>query len=200
MLRIVAIFRGVDLQQALDAAAVFVEAGIKAIEITYNTPDVARIITSFSEKYGEQLAIGAGTVMTVEEVESAKRAGASFILSPDCNPEIIKATKDAGLFSVPGAFTASEIVQAHRAGADMVKLFPAGRLGPGYMKDLLGPLDHIKFMAVGGIDLTNSKDFLDAGAKAVGVGSSLVNIKLIESRDFSQLKKLAIDFVENVYR
>ncbi len=200
MLRIVAIFRGVGLQQALDAAAVFVEAGIKAIEVTYNTPDVARIITSISEKYGEQLAIGAGTVMTVEEVESAKRAGASFILSPDCNPEIIKATKDAGLFSVPGAFTASEIVQAHRAGADMVKLFPVGRLGPGYLKDLLGPLDHIKFMAVGGIDLTNTKDFLDAGAKAVGIGSGLVNIKLIESRDFRQLKKLAIDFVENAYK
>ena len=200
MLRIVAIFRGVDLQQALDAAAVFVQAGIKAIEVTYNTPDVVRIITSISEKYGEQLAIGAGTVMTVEEVESAKRAGASFILSPDCNPEIIKATKDAGLFSVPGAFTASEIVQAHRAGADMVKIFPAGRLGPGYMRDLLGPLDHIKFMAVGGIDLTNTKDFLDAGAKAVGIGSGLVNIKLIESRDFRQLKKLAIDFVENAYK
>lgn len=200
MLRIVAIFRGVDLQQALDAAAVFVEAGIKAIEVTYNTPDVVRIITSLSEKYGEQLAIGAGTVMTVEEVDSAKRAGASFILSPDCNPEIIKATKDAGLFSVPGAFTANEIVQAHRAGADMVKLFPAGRLGPGYMKDLLGPLDHIKFMAVGGIDLTNIKDFFDAGAKSVGIGSSLVNIKLIEFRDFRQLKKLAIDFVENAYK
>ncbi len=200
ILRIVAIFRGVDLQQAMDAAAVFVDAGIKAIEITCNTSDVIPIIAGLSEKYGEQLAIGAGTVMTVEEVESAKRAGASFILSPDCNPEIIKATKDAGLFSVPGAFTASEIVQAHRAGADMVKLFPAGRLGPGYMKDLLGPLGHIKFMAVGGIDLANTKDFLDAGAKAIGIGSSLVNIKLIESRDFRQLKKLAIDFVENAYK
>ncbi|MBW2683810.1 MAG: bifunctional 4-hydroxy-2-oxoglutarate aldolase/2-dehydro-3-deoxy-phosphogluconate aldolase, partial [Deltaproteobacteria bacterium] len=108
ILRILAIFRGVDLQQAMDAAAVFVDAGIKAIEITCNTSDVIPIIAGLSEKYGEQLAIGAGTVMTVEEVESAKRAGASFILSPDCNPEIIKATKDAGLFSVPGAFTASE--------------------------------------------------------------------------------------------
>lgn len=134
--------------------------------------------------------------MTVKDVESAKKAGASFILSPDCNPEVIKATKGAGLFSVPGAFTASEIVQAHRAGADMVKLFPAGRLGPGYMKDLLGPLDHIKFMAVGGIDLTNTRDFLEAGAKAVGIGSSLVNIKLIESQSFSELKKLAINFME----
>ena len=200
MLRIVAILRGTSHQQALDAAAVFVKAGIKAIEVTCNTPDVVRIIASLSEKYGEQLAIGAGTVMTGEEVESVKRAGASFILSPDCNPEVIKATKDAGLFSVPGAFTASEVTKAHRAGADMVKLFPAGRLGPGYMKDLLGPLDHIKFMAVGGIDLTNSKDFLNAGAKAVGIGSSLVNIKLIKSGEFLQLKKLAVNFVESIYR
>lgn len=199
-LRIVAIFRKISHRQVLDAAAVFVEAGIKALEITYNTPDAAQIIAGLNEKYGKQLAIGAGTVMTLEEVESAKQAGASFILSPDCNPEVIKATKDAGIFSVPGAFTASEIAQAHRAGADMVKLFPAGRLGSGYMKDLLGPFDHIKFMAVGGIDLTNSKDFLDAGAKAVGIGSSLVDMKLIESQDFSQLKKLAIDFVESTHK
>lgn len=195
-LRLVAILRGVRLSQAMDATAVFAEAGIKAVEVTYNTEDAPEIIRRLRDTYGGQLLIGAGTVMTTQDVVSAGYAGASFILSPDCNPEVIKATKDSGLFSVPGAFTATEVVMAHKSGADMVKLFPAGRLGPGYVKDLLGPLNDIKFMAVGGIDLTNAAAFLAAGAKSVGVGSSLVDMKLIRSGDFGQLKQLAITYVE----
>lgn len=200
MLKLVAILRGLSHQQALTAAAVFMDAGIRAIEVTYNTPGVAHIISSLATQYGDHLAIGAGTVMSPEDVASARDAGASFILSPDCNPEVIAATKEAGLFSVPGAFTASEVALAHRCGADMVKLFPAGRLGVGYMKDLLGPLNHIRFMAVGGIDLTNAGDFIRAGARAVGIGSSLVNIKLLEAKKTTRLKELALQYVEQVSR
>ena len=194
-LRLVAILRGVTLTQAIEATEVFVDAGIKAVEVTYNTEDAPKIINTLASKYGDQLFVGAGTVMTTADVASARKAGASFVLSPDCNPEVIKASKDAGLFSVPGAFTATEVATANRAGADMVKLFPAGRLGPGYMKDLLGPLDDIKFMAVGGIDLTNAGAFLKAGAYSVGIGSSLVNMNLIKSKKFSELKALATEFL-----
>lgn len=194
-LRLVAILRGVTRVQAMEATEVFVDAGLKAVEITYNTKDAPRIINNLASKYGDQLLVGAGTVMTVADVTSAREAGASFILSPDCNTEVIKASKDAGMFSVPGAFTATEVTTAHRAGADMVKLFPAGRLGPGYMKDLLGPLNNIKFMAVGGIDLTNAGAFLEAGACSVGIGSSLVDMNLIKSQKFSELKALAIEFL-----
>jgi 2-dehydro-3-deoxyphosphogluconate aldolase/(4S)-4-hydroxy-2-oxoglutarate aldolase len=196
-LRLVAILRGVSLSQAMDTTAVFVEAGIKAVEVTYNTMDAPEIIRHLRDTYGGQVIIGAGTVMTTKDVVSAGYAGASFILSPDCNPEVIKATKDSGLFSAPGAFTATEVVMAHKSGADMVKLFPAGRLGPGYVKDLLGPLNGIKFMAVGGIDLTNAAAFLAAGAKSVGVGSSLVDMNLIGSGDFVRLKQLAIEYVKS---
>ena len=200
ILKLVAILRGVTLTQALDATKILVEAGIKAVEVTFNTQEAFNIISSLNSKFGKQVAIGAGTVMTSADVESASKAGASFVLSPDCNPDVIKATKDAGIFSVPGAFTATEVALAHRAGADMVKLFPAGRLGPGYMKDLLGPLDHIKFMAVGGIDMSNAAEFLAAGAFSVGIGSSLVNMDLIRSKDFSGLKQLAKDFVKSTLK
>ena len=194
-LRLVAILRGTTLTQALEATEVFVDAGIKAVEVTYNTEDAPKIINTLASKYEDRLVVGAGTVMTTADVTSAQKAGASFVLSPDCNPEVIKASKDMGLFSVPGAFTATEVALAHRAGADMVKLFPAGRLGPGYMKDILGPLNHIKFMAVGGIDLTNAGAFLTAGAYSVGIGSSLVNMNLIKSKKFSELKALATEFL-----
>ena len=196
LLRLVAILRGVSLAEALEATEVFVDAGIKAVEVTYNTEDAPKIIHSLVSKYGNRLVVGAGTVMTTADVSSARQEGASFVLSPDCNPEVIRASKDLGLFSVPGAFTATEVAAAHRAGADMVKLFPAGRLGPGYMKDLLGPLNNIKFMAVGGIDLSNAGAFLEAGASSVGIGSSLVDMNLIKSKKFSELKALATEFLK----
>ena len=196
LLRLVAILRGVSLAEALEATEVFVDAGIKAVEVTYNTEDAPKIIHSLVSKYGNRLVVGAGTVMTTADVSSARQEGASFVLSPDCNQEVIMARKDLVLFSVPGAFTATEVAAAHRAGADMVKLFPAGRLGPGYMKDLLGPLNNIKFMAVGGIDLSNAGAFLEAGASSVGIGSSLVDMNLIKSKKFSELKALATEFLK----
>lgn len=197
-LKLVAIFRGLTETEALQTADVFIDAGVRAIEVTCNTDNASQIIASLKLRYQHDLLVGAGTVLSCDQVESARRAGASFILSPDCYEPVIKATKEAGLLSIPGAFTATEIMQAVRFGADMVKLFPAGRLGTAYVKDLLGPLDHVQFMAVGAIDLHNLADFFQAGVRAVGVGSSLVDRNLIRAGKFSELKQLAMKYVETI--
>jgi len=118
--------------------------------------------------------IGAGTVLSPEGVAQVAAAGAKFVVAPNIQRDVVRATKDHGLVSVPGAFTATEIYEAHLAGADMVKVFPSGPVGPGYLKAICGPLDMIKFVATGGIDLASTKSFLDAGATAVGLGNTLV--------------------------
>ena len=149
LLRLVAIMRGLPPEQALKSAEVLAEAGIRAIEVTFNTQGAADIIKALRKTYGDDMLIGAGTVINTDQLACAVDAGASFILAPDCNPEVIRGTKEAGLFAIPGAMTPTEILTAVRAGADMVKLFPAGSLGTGYLKNILGPLDDVKIMVVG---------------------------------------------------
>lgn len=197
-LKIVAILRGFSPPQALAAAKVFEQCGIRAVEVTFNTDNAAAIIETLVSELGEEMIIGAGTVMTPAQVRAAKEAGASFILSPHTDPDVIEETKRQGLFSVPGAFTATEVVLAVKHGADMVKIFPAGRLGADYIKDLRGPLDKIPMMAVGAVNLANCRSFLAAGAESVGLGSCLADKKLIEGDQFQELAVLAHSFLAEV--
>lgn len=194
MLKLVAILRDIEEEQALRITEIFLNSGISAVEVTYNSPNASGIISRLKNTFKDELLIGAGTVLNIDQVASAQLAGASFVLSPDCNQEVIKATKQAGLYSVPGGFTATEIMKAINAGADMVKLFPAGRLGPAYLKDMLGPLDSVKFMVVGGIDQSNLDEFYKSGAVAAGIGSSLVNKNLIKAGKYKELSELAKQF------
>ena len=144
------------------------------------------------------LIIGAGTVLTVEDVKMAADSGARFIISPDTNYPVIKETKKLDLISIPGAMSPTEIVRAYDAGADFVKVFPASVLGVEYIKAVKGPLKHIPLVAVGGINKDNATAFLSAGALALGVGGNLVDKKAIQSGNYRLLTERAQMIVEAI--
>jgi 2-dehydro-3-deoxyphosphogluconate aldolase/(4S)-4-hydroxy-2-oxoglutarate aldolase len=144
------------------------------------------------------MVIGAGTVLTESQVELTKNAGGKFIISPDTNPEIIKKTRELGLVSIPGALTPSEATLANRSGADFVKLFPNGEVKPTYLKALVAPLSHIKFLAVGGVSAANAKETLAMGAVGIGVATAIANKDLIKKGAYEGITRLARDFVNAV--
>ena len=171
--KIVAILRGCDPSNVVEISHALYEGGIRLLEITLNSPGALDAIQQVAALFGDRMVIGAGTVLTVEEVKAAVTAGASFILSPSLDVEVIRFTRDLGAVSVPGAFTATEILTAYRAGANIVKVFPAS-VGPAYFRDIRGPLPQIPLMPTGGVNMDNIRDFKKAGAVAFGVGSALV--------------------------
>ena len=150
------------------------------------------------EELGDKMAFGTGTVTTLEMVELAKNAGAQFIVSPNTNEKVIRATVAAGMVSMPGAMTPSEVLDAHEYGADFVKLFPVGNLGTSYVKAICAPINHVRMLAVGGVNEKNTKDFLAAGAVGVGVGGNLVNKEWIAAGEFDKITALAREFTENI--
>lgn len=191
--RVVAIVRGLTLEQTVRTTAALADAGIRVLEVTFaseaaeavaaNAATIARLLAEF----GDRVTIGAGTVTTAEQLAAAISAGAAFIVAPNTDPGIITAARSRGLAVLPGAMTPSEAVAAHRAGAHLVKLFPAEQLGPGYLKALRGPLSYIPFVAVGGIRAENARDFLDAGAVGLGVGGRMVSRALAEAGEYAQM-------------
>ena len=196
--RLVAIVRGMGTDAVLAAVGALHSAGIRLVEVTCNSPAAMDTIRALRRTYGDMLCVGAGTVLTVDAVREAYEAGAAFVLSPDTDESVIAATRGAGMVSVPGAFTPTEVRTAVRAGADIVKIFPAGAVGPDYIKDLLGPLNDGRFMVVGGVGLGNIAAFFKAGAVSAGVGSSLLNKKMIADGDMAGLAELARRFLDAV--
>jgi 2-dehydro-3-deoxyphosphogluconate aldolase / (4S)-4-hydroxy-2-oxoglutarate aldolase len=172
--RVVAILRGCDPDHILPIIEALYAGGIRLLEITLNSRDALGAITAAAKQYGDQLVVGAGTALTPDEAAAAIDAGARFILSPSLDTLTIKKTKQLGACSIPGAFTATEILTAWRSGADMVKVFPAS-IGPAYFRDLQGPLPHIPLMPTGGVNLENIRMFAKAGAAAFGIGTALVS-------------------------
>ena len=202
--KIIAIIRGADEQQALAAAKALYAGGITLVEVTFNqkAPETfvhtANAIRRIRDQMGDQMLVGAGTVTRAELVRVAADAGASYIISPDTDDAVIHETKQLGLVSVPGAYTPTEAKQAYNAGADFVKLFPCVGDAPAYIKALCGPLNHIPFLAVGGVTADNAADFLRAGAVGVGVGSSLINKKWLDAGQYSKITEEAKRFVANI--
>ena len=192
--KIVAILRGIKADDVLKIAGALSDGGVKIIEVTLNSPNALLVIEQLNSAYGNQLLVGAGTVLDVSDAKAAIAAGAKFLISPNVDIAVIKAAKDAGILSIPGAFTPTEIVTAHNNGADIVKVFPAPDAA--YIKNILAPLNHIKLMPTGGINLTNIKSFKDAGATAFGIGSSLVNNQsIIDETYLQQLTIKAGNFI-----
>lgn len=194
---IVGIIRGQSLETTLAIAETYVKAGLFTIEITMNTPDVAKIITTLRRQY-PQLNVGAGTVCTLADLEKALNAGSQFIVTPIIDEEVIKTAVAKKVPIFPGAYTPSEIYKAWSLGASAVKVFPATQLGTTYIKDVLAPLNQIKLLPTGGVSIDNIKSFFDVGAVGVGMGSSLLNKKLIENKDFDGLEAHFIKIKEKI--
>lgn len=175
--RIVAIVRLpiLSAEVARTLAATLVEAGVTALEFTLTSANALEAIGAARNATGGHAVIGAGTVLSVRQVEQAAEAGAQFIVSPDVNVPVIEATSRLKMLSLPGAYTATEVCRAVDAGAPMVKLFPAGPGGVDYLKALRGPLPDVAFIPTGGINIEMVSEFLSAGAVAVALGSALVS-------------------------
>jgi 2-dehydro-3-deoxyphosphogluconate aldolase/(4S)-4-hydroxy-2-oxoglutarate aldolase len=174
--KIVAILRGVRPDAVPEVAAALHAGGIRCLEITLNSPDALAVILDLSVRLGDRLLVGAGTVLDAVEARAAIDAGARFIISPALDIPTIQVTKQSQAVSIPGAFTATEILTAYKNGADIIKVFPAS-VGVGYFRDLRGPLPHIPLMPTGGVNLENIADYQKAGAVAFGIGSALVDGK-----------------------
>ena len=199
--KIIAIVRGANVEQAVLTAEAVFKGGIKLIEVTFNQKnkdsfcDTVSAIRAIRENFPEMI-VGAGTVLSLEQVDLALSAGAKYIVSPDTDEEVIKYSVSKGLVTLPGAYTASEIKRAYNAGADFVKLFPCSDVN--YLKALKAPLSHIRMVAVGGVNTENAVDFLKAGAVGVGVGSSLINKKYLENGEYEKITQTAKTLVEKV--
>lgn len=174
--KIVAIIRGANPADVLKITDALYAGGIRILEITMNSDDPLTVIKEVAAKYGDKMVIGAGTVLDGETAKQAVAAGAKFVLSPIVSEEVIKTAQSLGVVSIPGAFTATEIYNAYKMGADIIKVFPAN--SPSYIKDIRGPLPQIPLLPTGGISIDNIKDFKKAGAVGFGIGSALVNTKV----------------------
>ena len=200
--KIIAILRGVPSEKIVDVAKALYDGGIRLLEITFNQKsetkliDTPNAIRAVREALGDKMVIGAGTVMSVEEVHAAKEAGAAFALAPNVDESVIKEIVDCGMEAIPGAMTPSEIADSYRYGASVVKLFPAGNLGLSYCKAVMAPINNVPLIAVGGVDDKNLPDFLKAGFIGLGIGSSLTNKKMIEEGRYDELKALAEVYVK----
>jgi 2-dehydro-3-deoxyphosphogluconate aldolase/(4S)-4-hydroxy-2-oxoglutarate aldolase len=174
--KIIAIIRGADPEVVEDIAEALHEGGVKCLEITLNSSNALQVIENIAVKMNGRIIVGAGTVLNAVEATNAITAGAKFIISPITDIKTIHATKELGIVSIPGAFTPTEIFNAHSFGGDIIKVFP-GTSGPGFIREILAPLPHITLMPTGGINLQNINEFKKAGAVAFGIGKSLVDTK-----------------------
>jgi 2-dehydro-3-deoxyphosphogluconate aldolase/(4S)-4-hydroxy-2-oxoglutarate aldolase len=181
--RIVAILRGADPDSVLSIIDALHAGGISNVEITLNSPNALELIHRARDVMGDRMLVGAGTVLDPEGARAAIDAGARFIISPALDEDTVRYTLGAGVVSIPGALTPTEILRAYRLGADIVKVFPASA-GPGYIRDIRAPLSHIPLMPTGGIRPDNVKAYRDAGGVAFGVGSALVDARIPVTEEY----------------
>lgn len=195
--KIVAIVRGAQPQDVPFIADALYNGGVRAVEITLNSDRAFEVIKNISRSMKDKMLVGAGTVLDAASAAEAIDAGAQFIIAPSLDVETIKLTKERNRISIPGAFTATEIVAAYKWGADLIKVFPAS--DPKYIKDLKGPLNHIPMMPTGGVNLDNINDFQKAGAVAFGIGSALVDTQQAATPDYlARLTENAARFINAV--
>ncbi|QQE77926.1 bifunctional 4-hydroxy-2-oxoglutarate aldolase/2-dehydro-3-deoxy-phosphogluconate aldolase [Alicyclobacillus sp. SO9] len=185
---VIAIFRKLPPAVIAPLAEALVEAGIRAIELTVESEGAYESIRMIRDRFASDVVVGAGTLMTKDDIAQAVDAGADFLLSPHLDVDLLAAAHELGVPMTPGIATPTEVVQAVHAGAQTLKLFPAAPLGPAYLKDLLGPFKGKQFIPTGGITATNAADFIQAGAIAVGMGSSLATTDEISRQDWAAIQ------------
>jgi 2-dehydro-3-deoxyphosphogluconate aldolase/(4S)-4-hydroxy-2-oxoglutarate aldolase len=196
---IIPVVRATSADEAMQAIDAIHEGGVNVLEITMTVPGAVGIIEQLSKKYGHEVLVGAGTVLDPETARVCILSGAQFVVSPALNTDTIAMCRRYGIAVMPGALTPTEVVQAWTAGADFVKVFPAGAMGgASYLKALKAPLPQIELVPTGGVSLKTAADFIKAGASALGVGADLVDLKAIRDGQASVITERAKQFVQIV--
>lgn len=184
---VITIFRRIPPEVILPLIESVVRGGIRAVEITADSSDVLSVIETVRRRYGAKVLVGAGTLMTPNQIGDAMRAGAQFLVSPHFDPRLFEIAQEHNHLLIPGVFTPSEVAAASRQGASLLKLFPAGPVGPMYLRDLQAPFGHVRFIPTGGLTPTTALDYVTVGAAAVGLGMSLVNPTLLSQRQWGAI-------------
>ena len=196
---IIPVVRATTADEAMRAIDAIREGGISVLEITMTVPGAVGVIEQVAARFGNDALVGAGTVLDAAKAKDCVSAGAKFIVSPALNMEMIAYCREQDVAVMPGALTPTEVVQAWNAGADLVKVFPAGAVGgASYLKALKAPLPHVELVPTGGVSLITAADFISAGAAALGVGTDLVDIKAIREGQATLITERAKQFVEIV--
>jgi len=189
--RVIAIVRGIEHKHIVSVAEALYAGGISVMEVTLNTPGAPAMIHELQEAVGDRMFIGAGTVLNMNDAHKAVEAGASFIVTPNVDEEVIRYAAARNIPIYPGAMTPTEVVRAWSAGATAIKVFPTSVLGAGYIKELRGPLSHIPFLAVGGVREETLMEFLQAGCYGFGIGGVLFNREAIEQGNYDSITHTA---------
>jgi len=195
---VVAVVRVGSAREALEVCPAIARGGVKPVEVTMTVPNAIDVIKEFKSTVKDEVLVGAGTVLDPETARAAILAGVDYIVTPTLNLKVIEMCHRYGKVVIPGAFTPTEILTAWEAGADIVKVFPAGVAGPQYLRDIKGPLPQVRLLPTGGVTLENTPDFIKAGAVAVAVGTALVDKKLVAEKKFDLITERARQFVEAV--
>jgi 2-dehydro-3-deoxyphosphogluconate aldolase/(4S)-4-hydroxy-2-oxoglutarate aldolase len=179
---LIPVLRAKNSKQALAVVEAMIAGGVTVVEVTMTVPGAIDVLRELKTNYGSKLLLGSGTVTTAAEAQATINAGAEFVVSPSLHPEVIQTTKTNGKLSIPGALTPTEVITAWRIGADYVKIFPCSAMGgASYLKSLLAPFPLLKLIPTGGVTLETAASFIQAGARALGVGSDLVNLAAVDA-------------------
>jgi 2-dehydro-3-deoxyphosphogluconate aldolase/(4S)-4-hydroxy-2-oxoglutarate aldolase len=197
-LGILAVIRGPSAELTVKMVEALVAGGVLGIEITYSTPDAEGVVRTLSKKFGDGIVLGIGTLTKPEQALSAKAAGANFLVSPICEPNLVKAMVASGLVTMAGALSPTEVFQAYTLGTDVIKIFPGSLGGPAYIKALKGPFPYIPMMPTGGVSAGNVAEWFATGVVAVGAGSELCPPQLAKEGKFDEISKRAAEFVQIV--
>ena len=196
--KVVAVIRRLPSEKFHPVIEALLQGGIKSVEITMDATDASSLIKQVVQQYGDALHVGAGTVFTQEQAQAAVRAGAKFLVCPHFDAELVTVAKTLDVAIIPGVMTPTEIRAALKTGVSMVKVFPASVVGPGFIKDILGPFAGLPIMVTGGLHADNFLGYLQAGATAAGLGSSLFPVQDMENNDWESIKNRAKRIVESV--
>jgi 2-dehydro-3-deoxyphosphogluconate aldolase / (4S)-4-hydroxy-2-oxoglutarate aldolase len=198
---LIPVLRARSVAQALAVVKALVDGGVNVVEVTMTVPGAVDVLKELKKQYGTKLLLGSGTVTTAAEAKETIEAGAEFVVSPSFHPEVIAVTKALNKLSIPGALTPTEIVTASRSGADYVKVFPCSAVGgASYLKAVLAPFPHLKLIPTGGVKLETAEGLLRAGARALGVGSDLVNLAAVDAGTPEKITEAAHKYLEIVAR
>jgi 2-dehydro-3-deoxyphosphogluconate aldolase/(4S)-4-hydroxy-2-oxoglutarate aldolase len=197
-LGLLAVIRGPSAELTVKMVEALIEGGVLGIEITYSTPNAEEVVRTLSRMYGNRIVLGMGTLTKPEQTLSAKEAGAHYLVSPVCEPNLVISMVDSGLLTMAGALTPTEVLQAYNLGVDVVKIFPGSLGGPAYVKALKGPFPYIPMMPTGGVSASNVAEWFATGVVAVGAGSELCPPQLAKEGKFDEITRRAAEFVQVV--